>query len=144
MQEGLHTDLATTPAQRVFLSWAVDVLIYVAVLNLWVEWSPNKTIDSFTISILTAALLKVLLDLVTTAKGRVLDWARRGEGRSRRVAGLFGVWAILFFSKFLILEAVDIVFGDRVTLGSFVDVLLLAATLMLARQAMAAAYRRLG
>lgn len=144
MPEGLDTELATTPAQRVFLSWAVDVLIYVVVLNLWVEWSEAKTIDSFTISILTAALLKVLLDLITAAKGRVLDWTRRGEGRSRRVAGLFGVWAILFLSKFLILEAVDIVFGDRVTLGGFVDVLLLAATLMLARQAIAFTYRRLG
>lgn len=144
MPEGLHTELATTPAQRVFLSWAVDVLIYVVVLNLWVEWSEAKTIDSFTISILTAALLKVLLDLITAAKGRVLDWARQGDERGRRVAGLFGVWAILFLSKFLILEAVDVVFGDRVTLGGFVDVLLLAATLMLARQAMAFTYRRLG
>ncbi len=143
MPEGLHTELATTPAQRVFLSWAVDVLIYVVVLNLWVEWSEAKVIDSFTISILTAALLKVLLDLITAAKGRVLDWARGGT-RARFVAGLFGVWAILFLSKFLILEAVDVVFGDRVTLGSFVDVLLLAATLMLARQGMAFAYRRLG
>jgi len=60
------------------------------------------------------------------------------------VAGRLGVWAILFLSKFVILEAVDIVFGDRVVLGDFVDVLLLAATMMLARQALVGVYRRLG
>lgn len=130
--------------QERFLAWAADILLYVVVLNLWVEWSPNKVIDSFTVSILTAVLLKVILDLVTAGKRRALAWGRAGPGRGRLVVGLLGVWAILFLSKFVILEAVDIVFGDRVVLGDFVDVLLLAATMMLARQALVGAYRRLG
>lgn len=137
-------DIATTRAQRVFLSWTADVLVYVVVLNLWVEWSAAKTIDSFTISLLTAALLKLLLDVIAAAKERVLAWARAEDGRGRLVLGLVGVWGILFLSKFLILEAVDVVFGDRVDLGGFVDVMLLSATLILARQALVWAWRRLG
>ena len=47
--------------QDIFVSWTSDVLIYIVVLNLFVEYFPNVVIESFTISILTAVLLKVLL-----------------------------------------------------------------------------------
>ena len=36
-------------------------------------------------------------------------------------------------SKFLVLEAVNLVFGDRVSLGGFVSVTLLVVVLLLAR-----------
>ena len=32
------------------------------------------------------------------------------------------VWAVVFGSKFLVLEAVNVVFGDRVSLGGFLSV----------------------
>ena len=44
----------TTRRQEIFLSWTSDVLIYIVVLNLFVEYNPKIVIDSFTISIFTA------------------------------------------------------------------------------------------
>ena len=41
---------------------------------------------------------------------------------------------ILFGSKFLILEIVDIVFGEHVELGKFLDVIVLVIALMVARE----------
>jgi hypothetical protein len=35
-----------------------DVLVYIVVLNLFVEWAPAVVIESFTVSILTAIALK--------------------------------------------------------------------------------------
>jgi len=45
----------------------------------------------------------------------------------------------VFGSKFLVLEAVNLIFGDRVSLGGFFSVTLLIITLLLSR----AAVRRL-
>jgi hypothetical protein len=57
---------------------------------------------------------------------------------------VFFVWLILFGSKFLILELIDLVFGEHVELGKFWDVFLLALTLLLVRQAFLWIYLGLG
>lgn len=131
-------------SQRVYASWLSDVLVYIVVLNLYVEYSPNKVIDSFTISILTAIVLKLLLVAITSAKKRVWAWSQGREGRFYTVGGIVGVWAILFLSKFVILETIDFIFGDKVELGSFIDVMLLVAALMIAREVAHRVYKTLG
>jgi hypothetical protein len=49
------------------------------------------------------------------------------------------LWAVLFGSKFLVLEVVALAFSDRVSLGGFFSVTLLILALLLSR----AAVRRL-
>ena len=60
-----------TTAQQRFASWTTDVLIYTIVLNLFVEHVDTVVIDSFTISLLTAVLLKLLLDVLEGVEHRV-------------------------------------------------------------------------
>lgn len=50
---------------------------------------------------------------------------------------------ILFLSKFVILEAVDILFGDNVELGGFFMVVALIIALMAARAIVQVLYQRL-
>jgi hypothetical protein len=137
-------EVGMSSRQRVFVSWTTDVLIYIVVLNLYVEYSPNKVIDSFTISILTAALLKLLLDGIIWAKKRVWKLGRARGTRAGVILGGFGVWFIMFTSKFVLLEAVDFVFGEHVELGGFIDIILLVAGLMIARALFARVYEGLG
>jgi hypothetical protein len=134
---------ATRP-QRVFAEWTMDILTYIAVLNLAAEYSEVVVIDSFTISMLTAVLLKVLLTIIVTGKSAVWGWAKAQESRLSTLVGALGVWAILFLSKFLILEAEDLIFGDHVELGGFVSVMALSAALMVAREAIQRTYLLLG
>jgi hypothetical protein len=129
----------TTRRQMVFFSWTKDVLIYIIVLNLFVEYRPKVITESFTLSIFTAILLKILLDIILKLEHKVSD-----VFKEFKVLRIFFVWLILFSSKFLILELVNIVFGDYVTLGNFLDVFLLALTLLLVRQAFQWIYLRLG
>jgi hypothetical protein len=51
---------------------------------------------------------------------------------------------ILFLSKFLILEVVDLVFGEHVELGKFLDVIVLVIALMVAREVFQRIYISLG
>jgi hypothetical protein len=51
---------------------------------------------------------------------------------------------VLFGSKFLILEVVDLIFGEHVELGKFLDVILLVIALMVAREVFQRIYLALG
>ena len=128
--EGLEPQLAAA---------VVDVFVYVVVLNLFVEYLPQVLSETFTLSLLTAVLLKGVLEVVVAAK----NWAK---ARFRQAATPIGkmvaavlLWVVLFGSKFLVLEAVALVFDARVSLGGFFSVTLLILALLLSR----AAVRRL-
>jgi hypothetical protein len=119
--------------QRTFGSYATDVLIYVVVLNLFVEYADAIVIDSFTISIFTAVVLKILLDFIMGVEHRVSHYFAQRDRPMSKIIRVVATWSILFLSKFLILEVIDIVFGDHVELGGFLQVLTLVITMMIAQ-----------
>ena len=120
-------------------STVVDVLVYVVVLNLFVEYFPRVISESFSLSLLTAALLKVVLDVVIAIKNRIKIRFKAAPTAAGKILAGALLWVVLFGSKFLVLELVDLVFGDRVSLGGLVSVTLLVISLVLAQ----AAVRRL-
>jgi hypothetical protein len=124
---------------RAHTSDVVDVFVYVVVLNLAVEYVPGVISEGFTLSLLTAALLKVALELVLALKGRLVGRLRRATTRRGKVAAAVAVWLVAVGSKIAVLELVDLVFGGSVSLGGFVSVTLLVLSLLLSR----AAVRRL-
>jgi AhpD family alkylhydroperoxidase len=63
---------AATPLKPRVAAAIVDVLVYVVVLNLFVENSPQVLTETFTLSLLTAVLLKGALEVVVAAK----NWSR--------------------------------------------------------------------
>ena len=124
---------SVTRGQEVFASWATDVLVFIVVLNLFVEYVPKVITESFTISIFTAIVLKLLIDVIAGLEHHVRGWF---SGEKDRAGGVRAgaVFAILFISKFVVLEIIDIVFGDRVSLGGFIEVASLVVTMILARR----------
>ncbi len=111
-----------SPSQELFLSWVVELLVDIVVLNLFVEFVHTIVIDSFAISILTAVLLKLMVDAVKGLEQRVSAYFAAKPGAISKVLRVVAVWLILFLSKFVILEAVNIVLGDHVELGSFLEI----------------------
>jgi hypothetical protein len=111
----------------------VDVFVYVVVLNLFVEYFPAVISETFTLSLLTAVLLKGVLEVVVAVKKR----ARWRFTSARSAAGKVGagllLWGVLVGSKFVVLKTVDLVFGDSVSLGGFVSVTLLILALLVSR-----------
>ena len=136
--------ITITRDQERFASWMTDVLIYTVVLNLFVEYADAIVIDSFTISVLTAVLLKALLDVIGGLEHRVSAYFKAREGTLYKVLGAVSVFGILFLSKFVILEVVDVVFGDHVDLGHFIDIILLIVAMIAARLIVRQIYVRLG
>jgi hypothetical protein len=133
-----------SPAQARFLSWVSAVLVDIVVLNLFVEFVHTIVIDSFAISILTAVLLKLMVDAVKGLEQSVSAYFAGKEGAAWKPVRFLAVWLILFLSKFVILEAVNVVFGDHVELGSFIEIVGIIVTMLAANAALLAVYRNLG
>ena len=100
------------------------------VLNLLVEFVPSVVIDSFYISILTAVFLRLLLEVAIQLEHRVAAYVRARDSKTLRVLGPVAMFLILFASKLVILELVDIVFGKHVDLGGFLEIIAIAIALM--------------
>ena len=117
----------------------IDLFVYVVVLNLAIEYAPSVISESFTLSLLTAALLKIALELVILLKSAILTRLRAADTRRAKLAAAMSLWVVAAGSKLVVLELVDLVFGDAVSLGGFIPVTLLVLALLVSR----AAVRRL-
>ena len=113
----------------------IDIFVYVVVLNLAIEYVPSVISEGFTLSLLTAALLKIALELVILLKGHTLTRLRAATTRPAKLVAAVSLWAVAAGSKLVVLELVDLVFGDAVSLGGFLPVTLLVAVLLASRSA---------
>jgi len=145
------TEILRTPAHSVngrqlaYLGLLTSVLVNIVVLNLFVEFADKVVIDSFTISIFTAVLLSAMLYVITRFEHRISHFFfEEHEGTAWRIGGVLAVWGILFGSKFVILEAVDIVFGDHVELGKLIEVILIVVVMLVAKALVAKGFKALG
>ena len=111
----------------------VDVFVYVVVLNLFIQYVPAVISETFTLSLLTAVLLKGALEVVLAVKKRARGRFTAARGAVGKVGAGLVLWGVLVGSKFVVLELTDLVFGDSVSLGGFVSVTLLILTLLLSR-----------
>ena len=106
--------------QRLFMRYFTAILVDLAILNLFDEYWDQVVIESFTISLFTAVVLQVLLQLTIMFEHKVGAYFKTKSGTSAKVQRFFATWAILFFSKLIILEVINIAFGDDVLfLGAF-------------------------
>jgi hypothetical protein len=148
--EALLPASATLPPsnkQRLFIRYFTAILIDLTVLNLFVEYSEHVVIDSFTISLLAALLLQVLLKLTIALEHRVAAHFKAKAGGFARFMRYFTAWLILFGSKFVILEALTLAFGDEVSFGGplhgLVILIAVVITMLVAEEAILRLYRRL-
>ncbi|MGZ5401109.1 MAG: hypothetical protein ACXWDM_13960, partial [Nocardioides sp.] len=113
----------------------VDLFVYVVVLNLAIQYVPAVISENFTLSLLTAVLLKLSLEVVVRLKGAVLARLRLATTPVAKVAGALTLWGLAVGSKLAVLWLIDVVFGGAVSLGGFLPVTLLVLTLLLSRSA---------
>ncbi len=111
----------------------VDLFVYVVVLNLAIQFLPEVISENFTLSLLTAVLLKIALEIVLRLKGAAMARFRRADTPAAKVIGALTLWVVGVGSKLVVLWLIDIVFGGAVSLGGFIPVTLLVLVLLLAR-----------
>jgi hypothetical protein len=133
--------------QRLFVRYFTAILIDLVVLNLFVEYSEYVAVDSFTVSLFAALVLQILLKLTIALEHRVAAFFNARQGGFARFMRFFSAWLLLFGSKFVILEAIAIVFDDSLRFGGplhgLVALIVVIITMLLAEEAIVRFYRRL-
>lgn len=111
----------------------MDVFVYLVVLGVFIQLFPAVITETFLLALLTAILLKLVLELVLWVKKRIVRRFRTAESAASRVVNALTLLLVLPASKFVVLGLVDLVFGNAVSLGGFFQVTALIIVLMLAR-----------
>ena len=133
-----------TALQVRFLRAVLFVLVDVTVLALFVEYWDRIIIDSYTLALLTAILLQATLKATLAIEHRIGDHFRDRPGRGAMASRLLATWAVLFGSKVVILEGVDLIFGEHVELGGLVPFIVLVVAILAAEAVVERTYDALG
>jgi hypothetical protein len=133
-----------TLPQRRFLRAVLFTLVDLTVLNLFAQYWGLITISSFAVSLVTAIMLQSMLKFILAIEHRIADYFRPREGTSAIILRVLATWAVLFGSKFVILEIVNIVLGDKVDFGGLVPFILLVVVMLAAEAIVEQIYKALG
>ena len=139
---------APSPRQRVFMRYLTATLVDLAVLGLFAEYWDYVVVNSFTIMMLAAVLLQVLLKLTIVLEHKVAAYYNARPGGFNKFMRFFTAWLILFGSKFAILEALAFAFGDRLYFGGpfhgIVALIVVVVVMLVVEAVLVKLYRRLG
>ncbi|HYI88022.1 MAG TPA: hypothetical protein VEX61_13095 [Burkholderiales bacterium] len=134
--------------QRVFMRYLTATLVDLAVLGLFVEYWEHVSADSFTIMLLAAVLLQALLKLTIVLEHRLAAFFNARPGGFNKFMRFFTAWLVLFGSKFVILEALALAFGDGLRFGGpfhgIVALIVVVVVMLVVEAALVKLYRRLG
>ena len=134
--------------QRGFLRYLTATLVDLVVLGLFAEYWKHVHADSFTIMLLAAVLLQILLKLTIALEHRVAAFFNARPGGFNKFMRFFTAWLILFGSKFVILEALVLAFGDRLSFGGpfhgVVVLIVVVVVMLVVEAALVKLYRSLG
>jgi hypothetical protein len=133
--------------QRVFMRYLSATLVDLVVLGLFAEYWEHVTADSFTILLLAAVVLQILLKLTIVLEHRVAAFFNARPGGFNKFMRFFMAWVVLFGSKFVILEALVFAFGDRLRFGGpfhgVVALIVVVVAMLVAEAVLVKLYRRL-
>ena len=100
--------------QMLFARYFMAIVTDLVVLNLFAEHWDRVHVAGFTISLITAVLLQLLLQVTLVAEHAVDVWFEKFQGFFSKVLKVLCAWIILFGSKFIMLGAISFFLGDAV------------------------------
>lgn len=139
---------APSDRQRQFMRYFTATLIDLLVLGLFDEYWDKVHVESFTIMLLAAVLLQVLLKITIAIEHVVAGFFKKRPGGFMKFMRFFCAWLVLFGSKFVILEALAMAFGDRVKFSGvfhgIVTLIIVVVVMLVVEEVIVRFYRRLG
>lgn len=139
---------APSDRQRLFARYFTGMLIDLLVLGLFDEYWAKVHVASFTVMVLAAVLLQVLLKVTIAIEHFVLDLFKGRTGGFMKFLKFFCAWLILFGSKFVILEALAMAFGDQVRFSGvfhgIVTLIIVVVVMLIVEEVIVRFYRWLG
>ena len=130
--------------QLLFKELFVGTLIYAVALGFFDDYTSIVEARSFTYVFLAAIVLQVLTYGALALKDAIVARLRHRGSRGAMALMAFGVWFVMFASKFVFIWAIDLVFGDDVNIDGFVGIFVIALVVTLVHRLADRVFIRLG
>ncbi|MGI9532443.1 hypothetical protein [Lutimonas sp.] len=129
--------------QRLFARYLTAILVDLVVLNLFVEYWDKVEIDSFTISVFAAILLQLMLRSFVLIEFKLANFINAQTWKYRKAVRLIASQQVLFWSKFVILGAIDIIFKEHVEIHGILAFFVVVITILVSESLIAYCFRLL-
>ncbi len=120
--------------QSIFRTMLVGTLLYTVVIGFFNDYTNILHTRSYSITFALAIVLQILTYITFEIKKWVVKKSKKFAGPKGKFALIFGVWLVLFLSKFVFLWAIGVVFKDSVELTGFINILVVVASMTLAQR----------
>lgn len=114
--------------QQLFFDMTLGILIYAVVLGFFNDYSNILTTKSYSTTFLVAIVMQILTYTTLLLKSFILDLFKN-KNIHKALMGLI-VWLILFFSKFVFLSVIDVLFGSSVEINGFIGLIIIISTVV--------------
>jgi hypothetical protein len=122
--------LTISVRQRYFVRYILAVLLDLAVLNLYDEYWSVVQINSFTISLFSAFIIQILLQATILLEHKIAAHLKAQKRQTATAIRYLATLAIMFGSKFVILGAIDLIFGEQVLFGGIIPFIVVVLTML--------------
>ena len=130
--------------QELFQNMFVGILLYSVVLGFFNDYTDILHTGTYSVTFMVAIVMQMLTYLTFALKDQVVNWFKKKGESYNKLALALSIWAIMFFSKFVFLGAVSIIFKDEVEISGFVGLLLIIACLTITQKIVEIVYEKLG
>lgn len=109
-----------SPRQELFREMVLGTLIYAVVLGFFNDYTDILSTTSYSTTFFVAIVMQILTYLTFGLKKIIIRSFKGKEGAKHKVAMGFFVWLVMFFSKFVFLAVIDVIFGQAVEISGFI------------------------
>jgi len=130
--------------QELFRNLILGILVYSVVLGFFNDYTDILYTGTYSTTFAVAIVMQLLTILTFRAKDNVVLVFKKKEDRKNNFGLIFSIWLIMFFSKFVFLAVIDIVFQNQVEISGFVGLLLIIVTVTIVQKIIELIYSKLG
>jgi len=130
--------------QEVFQNMFVGILLYSVVLGFFNDYTEILSTSSYSTTFMVAIVMQLLTYWTFALKDSVKKWFKNRNKRYSKPGLIFGVWLILFLSKFVFLGVISFIFKDDVYISGFIGLMAIIICLTVAQKLTEFVYDKLG
>jgi len=114
--------------QMVFQELSIGILIYMAVLGFYNDYTTVVDAKSFSTIMLASIVLEIMTFATFLLKNKILKRLKRHSHLFYKILRFFTVWFIMFVSKFIFVWAINWLFGEYISINGFFGILLVVVS----------------
>ena len=121
----------------------LGTLVYSVVLGFFEDYTDILNTWSYSTTFFVAIVMQILTYITFWLKSMVVKYFKGKEGKKYIAALVFGVWLIMFLSKFVFLAVIDFIFSSAVEISGFVGLVLIIITMTVSKKLIDVVYAKL-